>query len=78
MRVTVCQSLRPLRALRYQHQDVGYPGFDLWRMSDLDSVYQDDARAQLAELLAYNPGWEVQTVRLETYPWRVDALVRAS
>jgi hypothetical protein len=66
----------PIRALRYRYTAGGCMDFDLHMFSEVGQPYQPAARAQVAEILAKNPGWEVQTVELDRKPWLVDALVK--
>jgi len=65
-----------IRALRYRYTAGGCMDFDLHMFCEVGAPYQPAARAQVAEILAENPGWEVQTVEIDRKPWLVDALVK--
>lgn len=70
-------STTPLvRALRYRYTAGSCMDFNLHLLCEVGEPYQPAARAQVAEILAENPGWEVQTVELDRKPWLVDALVK--
>jgi len=63
-----------IRVLRYRYTAGGCMDFDFHMLCEVGQPYQPAARVQVAEILAKNPGWEVQTIEIDRKPWLVDAL----
>lgn len=76
LRHVVVQPKPLVRVLRYCYTAGGCMDFDLHLLNEVGEPYQPAARAQIAEILAKNPGWEVQTIEIDRKPWLVDALVK--